>query len=122
MMRILWAFEINWAQGTQKPVDPISYTRSSEMPGNPSSRLPVTLRILNQAKADIINRTFENAKRERAPIVSVASWHGMAIGFANQFGFGIRGIRPVYLRWINFSTSRGVEHYICMGDIHCVFG
>ncbi|OJJ07635.1 hypothetical protein ASPVEDRAFT_88875 [Aspergillus versicolor CBS 583.65] len=89
MMRILWAFEINWAQGTQKPVDPISYTRSSEMPGNPSSRLPVTLRILNQAKADIINRTFENAKRERLPIVSVASSPGMAIGFANQFG--IRG-------------------------------
>ncbi|OGE47464.1 hypothetical protein PENARI_c043G11509 [Penicillium arizonense] len=72
-MRILWAFEIKWAPGTQEPVDPLTYTRRSEMPGNPSSRLPVTLRVLNQEKADIINRTFETLQLERAPIASLSS-------------------------------------------------
>ncbi|KAL4733871.1 cytochrome P450 [Aspergillus similis] len=68
VMRILWACEIKWARGTRAPVDPLTYTRRSEMPGNPSSRLPVTLRVLSQEKADIINRTFEALQRERAPI------------------------------------------------------
>ncbi|KAL4768022.1 cytochrome P450 [Aspergillus nidulans var. acristatus] len=43
IMRILWAFDIKWAKATKLPVDPLTYTRHSEMPGNPSSRMPVTL-------------------------------------------------------------------------------
>lgn len=68
-MRLLWAFEIMWAPGTQQPVDPLTYTRRSEMPGNPSSRLPVTLRVLSQDKAKIINHTFDALQQERLPIV-----------------------------------------------------
>lgn len=68
-MRILWAFEIKWAPGTKQPLDPLTYMRHSEMPGNASSRLPVTLRILSQEKADIINQSFEILQRERLPIV-----------------------------------------------------
>lgn len=82
-MRILWAFEIKWAPGTQEPVDPLTYTRLSEMPGNPSSRLPVTLRVLSQEKADIINRTFETLQRDRVPIVSVEPCLE-TVGFANS--------------------------------------
>lgn len=70
MMRILWAFEIQWAPGTQQPVDPMSYMRCSEMPGNVSSRLPVTLRVLSPEKAAIIDRSFEALQNERPPIVS----------------------------------------------------
>ncbi|KAL2811621.1 cytochrome P450 [Aspergillus granulosus] len=72
IMRILWAFEIKWAPGTQLPVDPLTYTSRSEMPGNPSSRLPVTLRVFSQEKAIIINRTFEALQRERAPILGLS--------------------------------------------------
>jgi hypothetical protein len=45
--------------------------RCSEMPGNASSRLPVTLRVLSREKADVINCAFEAAKRERVQIVSL---------------------------------------------------
>ncbi|KNG87439.1 hypothetical protein ANOM_004280 [Aspergillus nomiae NRRL 13137] len=69
MMRILWAFEVKWAEGTKHPVDQLTYTRRSEMPGNPSSRLPVALRVLNQKKAKIINNTFQALQQERLPIV-----------------------------------------------------
>jgi hypothetical protein len=68
-MRILWAFEIKWAPGTKQPLDPLTYMRHSEMPGNASSRLPVTLRILCQEKAEIINQTFEVLQQERLPLV-----------------------------------------------------
>ncbi|KAF7621034.1 hypothetical protein AFLA_006325 [Aspergillus flavus NRRL3357] len=47
IMRILWAFEVVWAPGTRQPVDPLTYLRRSEVPGNASSRLPVTLRVLS---------------------------------------------------------------------------
>ncbi|KAB8261640.1 cytochrome P450 [Aspergillus pseudonomiae] len=70
MMRILWAFEVKWAEGTKHPVDPLTYTRRSEMPGNPSSRLPVALRVLNQKKAKIINNTFQALQQERLPIAT----------------------------------------------------
>ncbi|KAL2847078.1 cytochrome P450 [Aspergillus pseudodeflectus] len=80
VMRILWAFEIKWAPGTREPVDPLSYMRCSEMPGNASSRLPVTLRVLSREKADIINCAFEAAKRERVQIVLIV--------LGNQF-FGV---------------------------------
>ncbi|RAO74354.1 uncharacterized protein BHQ10_010366 [Talaromyces amestolkiae] len=73
-MRILWAFEIKWAPGIQEPVDPLTYMHHSEMPGNASSRLPVTLRVLSQEKADIINREFERLERERAKIASLSSF------------------------------------------------
>ncbi|KAL3451426.1 cytochrome P450 [Aspergillus insuetus] len=71
-MRILWAFEIKWAPGTQEPVDPLFYMRHSEMPGNASSRLPVTLRALSREKADIINCAFEAAQQERVQIASLS--------------------------------------------------
>jgi hypothetical protein len=70
-MRILWAFEIKWAPGTREPVDPLSYMRRSEMPGNPSSRLPVTLRVLSAERAEIIDSAFEAAQRGREQIVSI---------------------------------------------------
>lgn len=70
ILRILWAFEIQWAPGTQQPVDPMTYIRFSEMPGNVSSRLPVTLRALNPGKTAIINQSFEALQQERLPIVS----------------------------------------------------
>ncbi|PIG79674.1 hypothetical protein AARAC_001524, partial [Aspergillus arachidicola] len=70
IMRILWAFEVVWAPGTKQPVDPLTYMRGSEMPGNASSRLPVTLRVLSQERANIINQTFEVLQHERLSLVS----------------------------------------------------
>jgi hypothetical protein len=69
IMRILWAFDIKWAKATKLPVDPLTYTRHSEMPGNPSSRMPVTLQVLSQEKANIIKDTFEALQQSRLPIV-----------------------------------------------------
>lgn len=40
------------------------------MPGNASSRLPVTLRVLSQQKANIIIQTFDVLQHERLPLVS----------------------------------------------------
>ncbi|KAL3475771.1 cytochrome P450 [Aspergillus californicus] len=71
MMRILWAFKIKWAEGVNHPVDPITYMRDSEMPGNASSRLPVTLQVLSQRKAKIINQTFDCMQQERLPLVCI---------------------------------------------------
>lgn len=68
-MRLLWTFNIKWAPETKQPVDPLTYSRKSEMPGNASSRLPVTLQVLNSEKARIINQSFEALQQERLPIV-----------------------------------------------------
>ncbi|GAB1201341.1 hypothetical protein APSETT444_010732 [Aspergillus pseudonomiae] len=71
MMRILWAFEVKWAEGTKHPVDPLTYTRRSEMPGNASSRLPVTLRVLNQER-QILSITRGWIAHREAPVPSVS--------------------------------------------------
>ncbi|KAB8269240.1 cytochrome P450 [Aspergillus minisclerotigenes] len=71
IMRILWAFEVVWAPRTKQPVDPLTYTRRSEMPGNALSRLPVTLRVLSQEKANIINQAFEVLQLERLSLVGL---------------------------------------------------
>ncbi|KAL2794585.1 cytochrome P450 [Aspergillus keveii] len=71
-MRILWAFEIKWAPGTREPVDPLPYMQRSEMPGNASSRLPVTLRVLSAEKADIIDCAFQAAHQERLQVASLS--------------------------------------------------
>lgn len=68
-MRILWAFQIQWAPGIKLPVDPLTYMRRSEMPGNASSRLPVTLQVLSPEKAKIIQQAFAALQQERLPIV-----------------------------------------------------
>jgi hypothetical protein len=73
-MRILWAFEIKWAPGTREPVDPLSYMQRSEMPGNASSRLPVTLRVLSAEKAEIIDSAFKATHQERLQVVSIPRW------------------------------------------------
>ncbi|KAL3484193.1 cytochrome P450 [Aspergillus germanicus] len=72
VMRILWAFEIKWAPGTREPVDPLSYMQRSEMPGNPSSRLPVTMRVLGAEKAGIIDSAFKAAHQERLQVASLS--------------------------------------------------
>ncbi|KAE8414345.1 cytochrome P450 [Aspergillus pseudocaelatus] len=72
IMRILWAFQIQWAPGTKLPVDPLTYMRRSEMPGNASSRLPVTLQVLSPEKAKIIHQTFAALQQERLPIASLS--------------------------------------------------
>ncbi|KAJ5354959.1 cytochrome P450 [Penicillium cataractarum] len=70
IMRILWAFEVQPAPGTQVPLDPLSYMKNAEMPGNASINLPVTLEVRSEERKKLINDIFDKMDRERTKMVS----------------------------------------------------
>ena len=68
-MRILWAFDITPAPGTEMPIDPNAY--ASEIPGNPGQNMPVRLSVRSKQKAQMIDSEFEEELSRRPKMVSI---------------------------------------------------
>lgn len=74
-MRVLWAFDIAPFPGAKLPLDPKTYY--GEMPGNPGTNLPVTLKVRSEEKKQIIDATYEEECKAHVPLVSLLG----AVGF-----------------------------------------
>lgn len=71
-MRILWAFDIKPAPGTEELLrDPKHY--HGQMPGNPGPEMPVTLTVRSEEKKKIIETNWEREKERHVPMVSFHS-------------------------------------------------
>ncbi|KAJ9660016.1 hypothetical protein H2201_007121 [Coniosporium apollinis] len=75
IMRILWAFDIAPAPGTKLPLDPRDYP--PDMPGNPGTNLPVTLKVRSEEKKRIINAAYEAEQKTHIPMPRIS---GFALG------------------------------------------
>ena len=70
IMRMLWAFDITPAPGTDLPIDSNKY--ASEIPGNPNQEMPVRLSVRSEAKKEIIEREYRQELARRPKMVSHA--------------------------------------------------
>lgn len=67
MMRILWAFKVTPAAGTELPLDPKKYP--GDMPGNAGTNMPVNLNLRNEIKRELILQAYATELNERSPVV-----------------------------------------------------